>query len=51
MPTAIGDANVMIHMAWALDGVLLLRQSPLLVGVEAAIFLVGVGLHRWRHRR
>lgn len=59
IPTPMGDLGAVARLIWALDGALfaalagatavLVFPSPLLlIGVAAS--LVGVGLHRWRHR-
>ncbi|MDQ2689627.1 MAG: hypothetical protein M3Y29_05075, partial [Chloroflexota bacterium] len=59
MTTPMGDLGAGVRLIWALEGVLfasligasvaLALQSPILL-VSVAVSLVGVGLHRWRHR-
>ena len=60
MSTPAGDPMAAVRMAWALDGVLLAAlggasaalafESPLLLfGVGTS--LVGIGIHRWNHRK
>jgi hypothetical protein len=59
IPTPMGDLGAAVRLAWSLDGLLLAMlagaaatlvfESPvLLIGV--AISLIGIGVHRWRHR-
>ena len=59
IPTPMGDLGAAVRLAWSLDGMLLTAvagaaaalvfESPLLLlGVAGA--LLGIGVHRWRHR-
>lgn len=58
--TPAGDPMAAVRMAWALDGVLLAAsggaaaalafESPILL-LSVGAGLIGMGIHRWRHRR
>lgn len=60
IPTPVGDVSIVVQLAWALDGVLvvalagiaaaLVLQAPAYF-VVVALFTVGIGVNRWRTRR